>query len=28
MKDHKGKRVVRFEDVKMELLEDLDAGKF
>jgi nitrous oxide reductase accessory protein NosL len=27
MKDHKGKRVVRFEDVKMELLEDLDAGE-
>jgi nitrous oxide reductase accessory protein NosL len=28
MKDHAGKRILRFDDVKMELLKDLDAGKF
>lgn len=28
MKDHAGKRILRFDDVKMELLTDLDAGKF
>ncbi|GAB4293422.1 MAG: nitrous oxide reductase accessory protein NosL [Thiohalomonadaceae bacterium] len=28
MKDHAGKRILRFDDVTMELLKDLDAGKF
>ena len=28
LKDHKGKRIVRFDDVTPALLENLDHGKF
>lgn len=28
MADHKGRRIVRFEDVKLELLQDLDDARF
>jgi len=28
MRDHKGKRILRFEQIEMELLIDLDNGKF
>jgi len=28
MKDHKGKAIVRFDDVDMEMLKGLDKGKF
>lgn len=28
VKDHAGKRILRFDEVNMELLKDLDAGKF
>jgi nitrous oxide reductase accessory protein NosL len=27
LRDHKGKRIIRFEDVTLELLRNLDQGK-
>ena len=27
-KDHQGRRIVRFDEVTLELLENLDRGKF
>jgi nitrous oxide reductase accessory protein NosL len=28
LKDHKGKRIIKFEDVTLEMLTGLDNGKF
>jgi nitrous oxide reductase accessory protein NosL len=28
LKDHQGKRIVRFDDIDLELLKNLDQGKF